>query len=355
MPGQQTRQWILSNPPHSDPVLSGNDTTFSLESITLPSITTDQALVKTLYFSNDPAQRGWIQKDMDPERLYTAPVKQGEIMRSYAIAEVVSSNISHMQPGQLVMGSLGWTEYAVVSAKDVRPIQADPSAGIRATHFIGALGGPGLTAYDGLIDVARATAADTVVVSGAAGATGSMVVQIAKHLVGCKRVVGIAGGAQKCAWVESLGADVCVDYKSASFEADLKKATEGFVSVYFDNVGGPILDLMLTRIARYGRIAACGAVATYNSMGSASSGIKNWFEIITNRIEVKGFIVTDAIESGQAAAWVKELIQGVKDGKIKIGEDTETVVKTKFEDVPKTWMLLFEGGNTGKLVTQIDS
>ena len=349
MSGQQTRQWILSNPPTADPVLEGSNTTFSLETTSLPTPSTDQALVKTLYFSNDPAQRGWIQKDMDPERLYTAPVKKGEVMRSFAIAEVVESNIESLNKGQLVMGSLGWTEYAIVKKGEVRPIQADESAGIRPTHFIGALGGPGLTAYYGLIDVVRASASDTVVVSGAAGATGSMVVQIAKHIVGCKKVIGIAGGEKKCRWVESLGADVCVDYKSGSFKDDLKKATDGFVEVYFDNVGGEILDFMLSRIKRHGRVAACGAVATYNSLGE--SGIKNWFEIITNRIEVRGFIVTDAIESGKAGPWVGELIQAVKDGKIKIGPETETVVPTKFEDVPRTWKMLFEGGNMGKLVT----
>jgi NADPH-dependent curcumin reductase CurA len=276
MSGQQTRQWILSNPPSADPVLEGSDSTFSLETTSLSAPGTGQALVKTIYLSNDPAQRGWIQKDMDPERLYTAPVKKGEVMHAFAVAEVVESNADNLKKGQLVMGSFGWTEYAIVNAKEVRPIQADDKAGIRPTHFLGALGGTGITAYYGLVDVVRAAKEDTVVVSGAAGATGSMVVQIAKHLVGCKRVIGIAGGEKKCKWVESLGADICIDYKSASFVEDLKKATEGYVEVYFDNVGGEILDLMLTRIKRFGRVAACGAVATYNSMGQGS-GIQNWF------------------------------------------------------------------------------
>lgn len=352
MSGKQTRQWILSNPPSSDPVLDGPDSTFSLQDTTLPNPSVSQVLVKTLYFSNDPAQRGWIQKDMDPERLYTAPVLKGEVMRSYAIAEVVESQVENLPKGQLVMATTGWTEHAVVDAKDARPIQVDKEAGIRATHFIGALGGPGLTAYNGLIDVARATKDDVVVVSGAAGATGSIVVQLAKNVIGCKKVIGIAGGEKKCKWVKSLGADVCVDYKSSNFKEELKKATDGFVQVYFDNVGGEILDLMLTRMARHGRIAACGAVATYNSLGQGE-GLKNWFEIITNRIEVKGFIVTDAVMAGKAAGWLGELVKAVKAGKIQIGEETETVVPTKFEDVPKTWTMLFKGGNTGKLVTEI--
>jgi NADPH-dependent curcumin reductase CurA len=352
MSGQQTRQWILSNPPQNDPVLSGSDSTFKLETITLPAPAKDQALVKTLYLSNDPAQRGWIQKGQDPERLYVPPVQAGEVMRAFAIAEVVEAGEgTELKKGQLVMGTLGWTEYAVMAAKELRPISADESAGIRATHFLGTLGGTGLTAYNGLIDVAKATKDDVVVVSGAAGATGSIVVQLAKNVIGCKKVIGIAGGEKKCKWVESLGADVCVDYKSASFKEDLLKATEGYVQVYFDNVGGEILDLMLTRIARHGRIAACGSVATYNSPGA--QGLKNWFEVIANRIEIKGFIVVDAIAAGKAPGWVGELAQAAKQGKIQMGEETETVVKTKFEDVPKTWTMLFEGGNQGKLVTEI--
>jgi NADPH-dependent curcumin reductase CurA len=353
MPGQETRQWILSNPPQNDPVLEGSDSTFSLETTSLPALSADQALVKTLYLSNDPAQRGWIQKGQDPERLYVPPVKKGEVMRAGAILEVVESNIEGIAKGQLVQGYTGWTEYAVVKKGEVQPINADKAAGIRPTHFLGSLGGTGLTAYYGLVDVVRTTASDTVVVSGAAGATGSMVVQIAKHLVGCKRVIGIAGGDKKCRWVESLGADVCLDYKSASFKDDLIKATEGYVEVYFDNVGGEILDLMLSRIKRHGRVAACGAVATYNSMGEAGSGIKNWFEIIANRIEIRGFIVIDAMTGGRMGPIIGELTKGAKEGKIQLGEETETVVPTAFEGVPKTWMMLFEGGNTGKLVTEI--
>jgi NADPH-dependent curcumin reductase CurA len=276
---------------------------------------------------------------------------KGDIMRAFGIAEVVTSNSDSLKPGQLVSTITNWAEYVVLDASACRPIQPDEKMGLRATHFVGALGGPGLTAYYGLVEVAGAKAGDTVVVSGAAGATGNMVVQIAKHIVGAKRVIGIAGGDKKCRWVESLGADVCVDYKSPSFKEDLIKATDGFAEVYFDNVGGEILDLMLTRMKRYGRIAACGSIATYNDPGS--QGIKNWFEIITNRIEIKGFIVTDAVEAGKAPAIVKAIVDKVKEGKIKIGEDSETVVPTKFEDVPKTWLMLFKGGNQGKLVTEI--
>lgn len=351
MPGQQAKQWVLSNPPHADPVLEGDNATFKLETTTLPEVGADQVLVKILYLSNDPAQRGWIEKDMDPERLYVPPVQKGEVMRAFGIGEVIESNVDSLKKGTLVTGSLGWTDYAVVKADEVRPVAADEKSGIRVTNYLGSLGATGLTAYYGIADIARAKPEDTVVVSGAAGATGSMVVQIAKHLIGCKKVIGIAGGEKKCKWVESLGADICVDYKAASFKEDLKKATEGYVEVYFDNVGGEILDLMLSRIKRFGRIAACGAISIYNSMGE--TGVKNWFEIIANRIEVRGFIVLDAMTSGKAGPMLGAITQGVKDGKIKIDPESETIVPTKFEDVPKTWTTLFSGGNQGKLITEI--
>ncbi|KAF2477519.1 NAD(P)-binding protein [Lindgomyces ingoldianus] len=351
MSGQKTRQWILANPPEMDPVLSGDNATFTLETKTLSPPKPRQVLVKSLYLSNDPAQRAWIQKDQDPERLYTTPVVKGDVMRAFGVCEVVESN-SDLKKGQLVVATTGWSEYEVVDAKDCRAIQPDESVGIRPTHFIGALGGPGLTAYYGLIDVVGTKAEDAVVVSGAAGATGSMVVQIAKHIVGCKKVIGIAGGTKKCKWVESLGADVCVDYKSPDFKEQLCKATEGFVEVYFDNVGGEILDLMLTRMKRYGRISACGAISNYNKIGDPV-GVKNWMQIVMNRLEVKGFIVTDAVVAGKTGAMLQRMVQAIKEGKLKIGSETETVVPTKFEDIPKTWMMLFEGGNQGKLVTAI--
>lgn len=273
-------------------------------------------------------------------------------MRSYAVCEVIESKSEKLQPGQLISTQTSWTEYDVVDASSCNPCQVNEEAGIKASHFLGALGGTGLTAYYGLVDVAGAKAGETICVSGAAGATGSMVVQIAKHIIGAKRVIGIAGGESKCRWVESLGADVCVDYKAADFEEQLIKATDGYVDVYFDNVAGDILDLMLTRVKRYGRIAACGGVSGYNG---DKTGLKNWMEIVKNRINVHGFIVIDALMAGKAPAIIGELVGGIKAGKIKIGADSETIVPTKFEDIPKTWNMLFEGGNQGKLVTQLEA
>jgi len=166
-------------------------------------------------------------------------------------------------------------------------------------------------------------------------------------------VIGIAGSDDKCRWVEkSLGADVCLNYKASTFKEDLIKETKGFIDVYFDNVGGDILDLMLTRMAKGGRIAACGAIANYNTSASKQSGLKNWFEVISMRIQIRGFIVTDYLPH---RAEVMDIFRkAIEEGKLTIGEESEQVVPGKFEDIPKTWMKLFEGSNTGKLVTKIE-
>ncbi|KAL8752260.1 MAG: hypothetical protein Q9199_005864 [Rusavskia elegans] len=273
-------------------------------------------------------------------------------MHARGICKVLNGNAKGWEEGELVLANPGWSEYAVLDAAKCQKLPNLEGLDVGVTQFLGALGGTGLTAWFGINEVARAGAEDTVVVSGAAGATGSMVVQIAKHIIGCKRVVGIAGGVEKCQWVkEHLGADACVDYKSASFVEELKRETEGFVEVYFDNVGGEILDLMLTRIKRHGRIAACGAVAEYNKDGAEGYGIKNWFEVVSNRIEIKGFIVWDYL--GKAAEATKEMVKATREGKIKIDAGNETVVETGFEGVPETWMKLFEGGNRGKLITKL--
>ena len=281
--------------------------------------------------------------------MYAPPVPEGVVMRARQVAEVLDSKSPKYKAGDKVLASMGWAEYACMPAVECQPI--DQSLGIRETHYLGAFGMTGLTAYYGIKEIVRAGPSDTVVVSGAAGATGSMVVQIAKHMIGCKRVIGIAGSAEKCKWVEILGADVCLNYKDANFKAKLAEATDGYVEVYFDNVGGEILDLMLTRMAMYGRVAACGAVADYNK--SDGPGLKEWYEVISFRLEIKGFLILDFVNQGKAPAAVKDLVTALKQGKIKVDDANETVVETKFEDVPKTWMMLFEGANTGKLVTKL--
>ncbi|KAI4248491.1 MAG: hypothetical protein L6R40_001052 [Gallowayella cf. fulva] len=349
----QTRQWILTNKPTSVPTLSGPSPTFTLKTTPLPSLGSGYLFLQTIYLSNDPAQRGWISANVDPARLYTTPVPTGSPMFARGICKVLKSGAAEWKEGELVIAMCGWSEYAVLEASKCQKIPSlEGMDGIGVTQFHGALGLTGLTAWYGLREIVKAGPEDAVVVSGAAGATGSMAVQIAKHIIGCKRVVGIAGGEEKCRWVKGhLGADACVDYKSPSFKDALKKETEGFVEVYFDNVGGEILDLMLTRIKRHGRVAACGAVAEYNKDSEQGYGIKNWFEVVSNRIEIRGFIIFDFLAKAEEVT--KELVKATREGKIKIDKGNETIVETGFEGVPETWMKLFEGGNRGKLITKI--
>lgn len=270
-------------------------------------------------------------------------------MNARGIGEVIESKSSELPKGALVTANTNWAEYGVFNTKACTPIQKLP--GLEITHFLGALGMTGLTAYYGTKIIAQVGPEDTVVVSGAAGATGSMVVQIAKKMLGCKRVVGMAGTDEKCRWVESLGADVCLNYKKPDFKEQLAKATEEYVEVYFDNVGGEILDLMLRRMARNGRVAACGAVSNYNK--SNPDGLKNYFEVISMRLEIRGFIIFDFMQQGKAPAATKELINAIKDGKISMGDQNETIVGVGFEGIPETWMKLFSGENTGKLITKL--
>ncbi|KAH7056898.1 hypothetical protein B0J12DRAFT_595075 [Macrophomina phaseolina] len=346
-----TRQWILANEPNGAPVLSGPSSTFTLITADLPALQDGQVLGRVKYISNDPGQRGFIQNFIPPERMYVPTVPIGSPFRAGVIVEVLASRAPAIAVGQTAMSlHLGlWSEHVVLDAAACQVLDAG-IPGIPVTHFLGALGAPGLTAYYGVVEVARARPEHTLVVSGAAGATGGMVVQIAKRLLGCARVVGIAGGEEKCAWVRrGLGADACVNYKSPSFLADLRAATEGEVDVYFDNVGGEVLDAMLERMKKGGVVAVCGAISTYNS--TAPMGLRNWFQVISMRLQLKGLILLDYMEEIPRA--IAELVKAVQDGKIVLGEESETVVETGIEGVPETWMRLFDGANKGKLITRL--
>lgn len=210
----KTRQWTLANHPSGKPTYGSEDSSFVLEEKPLPELKENQILVQTQTLSNDPAQRGWISppEQIDPKRLYVPPVQKGEPMRARGIGKVLKSNASGYSEGDIVLGSVGWREYVVLDTKDpmagTRKVDPLPN-GLSNTHYLGGLGLTGLTAYYGLVEVVEAKKGDRVVVSGAAGATGSMVVQIAKNIVGASYVVGIAGNDEKCKWVESLGADKC--------------------------------------------------------------------------------------------------------------------------------------------------
>lgn len=345
-----SRHWVLARkPPTGRPIISGPEAIFELTTQQIPALGEEQVLLKVQFLSNDPAQRMWINPNINPERLYTTPVEIGETMRSYSsIAEVIESTSKTLPVGSLVCATTGWCDYAVLPAEEAMLVE--PVDDLSPTHFSGIFGIAGVTAYYGLIDIIKAGPEDAVVISGAAGAVGSAAVQIAKKMLGCRKVIGIAGTDAKCRWVESLGADVCLNYKSKTFTEDLKRATDGFVEVFFDNTGGETLDLMLTRIKREGRVAACGAMADYN--GQNTTGIKNWYDVIGMRLNIKGFVVTDA-GAARWAAIVAALVQGYREGKIRVADDGQTIVPTAFEDIPKTWMRLFDGQSTGKLLTRL--
>lgn len=243
-----------------------------------------------------------------------------------------------------VFGASTWYWRAVC-----QPLAPLPN-GLPVTHYLGAFGASGIAAYGGLYFAGEAKQGHTVVISAAAGATGSMAVQIAVQLLKARRVVGIAGSDDKCAWVKSeLGAHECVNYNSPTFREDLKAATPDEVDVYFDNVGGFVLDAVLTRVKKFGTVAVCGAVASYNSQDKPME-LRNWFEVISMRITIRGFIMLDYMD--RVPQILEELIGAAVDGRIKLGQG-ETIVEARIEEQPEIWMRLFSGKNQGKLLTKL--
>ncbi|PGH19219.1 hypothetical protein AJ80_04084 [Polytolypa hystricis UAMH7299] len=347
---ETTKQWVLASKPTGEPILSGPDATFKLQTVALPALKDGQILCKVQYFSNDTGLRNFIQSTVAPERFYVPTVPVGSAMRSGIIAEVIESASPKFKTGDSVMDfHLGtWSEFVVLDATNSQALAPLPG-GLPLTHFLGAFGASGIAAYTGLYNAGGAKPEHTIVISAAAGATGSMAIQIAVKLLGAKRVIGIAGGAEKCAWVRDyLGAHACVDYKSPTFDEDLKAATPDEVDLYFDNVGGHVLDAMLTRMKKHSTIAVCGAVSSYNS--AEPMALKNWFELVSGRITIRGFIMLDYMN--EVPAIMQKLIGAAADGTIKLGQN-ETLVEAGIEEQPGVWMRLFSGGNQGKLITKL--
>jgi NADPH-dependent curcumin reductase len=305
-------------------------------------------LVKTLALSLDPAMRGW----MNEGKSYIPPVGIGEVMRAGGIGVVVASGHAGFVAGDTVTGGPGVQEYWSVPADQVKRsglAKIDLRLG-SVTQWLNVLGMPGMTGYFGLMDVGQPQAGETVVVSGAAGAVGQTVGQIAK-IKGC-RVVGIAGGAAKCEWVVGeLGFDACIDYKAgASAVRDgLKQHCPAGVDIYFDNVGGEILDTVLTRINKKARIIICGAISQYNNT-TPVQGPKNYLSLLVNRARMEGIVVFDYAERYPVA--IAEMAGYLKDGRMKSKED---VVEGGVAAFPDTLPKLFNGENFGKLVLQVAS
>ena len=301
-------------------------------------------LLQTLALSLDPAMRGW----MNEGKSYIPPVGIGEVMRAGGIMRVISSRNPAFAPGDICTGGPGVQEYCLVPADQVRRsglTKIDLRLGTVA-QWLNVLGMPGMTAYFGLLEVGQPKAGETVVVSGAAGAVGQTVGQVAK-IKGC-RVVGIAGGAAKCEFVvKELGFDACIDYKAGPVRDGLKAHCPNGVDVYFDNVGGEILDTVLTRINRRARIVICGAISQYNNTGPVE-GPKNYLSLLVNRARMEGMVVFDYADRYPQA--IAEMAGYLKDGRMTSRED---VVRGGVAAFPSTLPKLFSGENFGKLVLHV--
>jgi len=294
---------------------------------------------RTLVISLDPAMRGWL----DDRPSYLPPVGLGEVVRAGSVVEVTASNHPDYRPGDHVVGTFGVQEYVVSDGKGA--MKADTSLAPPST-YLGALGMPGMTAYFGLLDVGALEDGETVVVSGAAGAVGSLVGQIAKAK-GC-RVVGIAGGPEKCALLTGeLGFDAAIDYRAEDVRKALRREVPDGIDVYFDNVGGDILDAALTRLAMHARVVICGAISQYNN-STPVQGPSHYLTLLVRRARMEGFVVFDYAERYAEAA--RAIMSWIQDGRIKVKEH---VVKGTVDDFPDTLQMLFRGENIGKLVLEL--
>ena len=333
----RNRRLVLAERPSG--MVDGRTT--RLEESEVPAPGPGEALAQVRYISIDPTIRTW----MDDAPGYLPPIGIGEVVRAGGVAEVLQSNSDRYSPGDLLFGMTGWQDY-VIADEGAQALQALP-VGISPTAALGVFGITGMTAYFGLTDVGAVAEGDVVVISGAAGATGSTAGQIAR-IKGASKVIGIAGGPQKCAWiVEELGFDEAIDYKAGDVGARLREAAPGGIDLYFDNVGGPILDAALSNLALRGRVVLCGAISSYNAGRGAALGPANYSMLIIRRGRMEGFIILDYLDrfpqaQGEMAGWLA-------DGQIKSAEH----IVEGLERAPDALNLLFTGGNTGKVIVKV--
>ena len=317
-----------------------DQSTTRLETGPVPEIGPGQALVAVRYLSIDPTIRTW----MNDAPGYLPPIALNEIVRGGGIGEVVKSSSDRYQPGDLVFGMTGWQDY-VVADEGAAAMQAIP-AGVDPTLALGVLGVTGVTAYFGMTDVGRVGPGDTVVVSGAAGATGSTAGQIAR-IRGATNVVGIAGTAEKCAWiVDSLGFDAAVNYKTDDVASRLRALCPEGIDLYYDNVGGEILDICLGQLALHARIVMCGAISAYNEV-DRPKGPGNLFNLIIKRARIEGFLLLDYLDRFPEAH--ADLLTWLLDGRLQHAEH----VVEGLEHAPEALNLLFTGGNRGKVIVKL--
>src|SRR3984957_14954607 len=329
----KNRQWLLARRPEG----AIKDSDFNFVETEAPTPGEGQVLVRSIMLSVDPTQRGWIAFDT-----YLPAVKIGEVVRSMGAGRIVASKNPDFAVGDIVSGLVGWQDYVVMNPKG-QLNKLPPEAPLELAMSV--FGATGITAYFGLLDVGRPVSGETIVVSGAAGATGSVVGQIAK-IKGC-RVVGLAGGAEKCRWLtDEAHFDAAIDYKSENVPARLKELCPKGIDIFFDNVGGAILDAALARLAMRGRVALCGGIANYKATKTAP-GPKNYMNLVRQRGRMEGFIVLDYFP--RAAEAIGALTGWVQSGKIK----TKVDVRDALENAPAPLRRLFDGRNDGKHLLRI--
>jgi NADPH-dependent curcumin reductase CurA len=333
----QNRQYRLKGRPSG--LVSKENFEFITEPVKEPG--PGEVLVRTIYLSLDPTNRIWMS---DVEQ-YMPPVQIGEVMRGLGVGKIEKSNNPAFKEGDYVSGLLGWQEYLTTNGVGAFPLLKLPQTGVPLEVMAGAAGMTGWTAYFGLLDIGQPKQGETLVVSAAAGAVGSVVGQIGK--LNGLRVVGIAGGADKCKWlVEELGFDAAIDRKSSSWRDDLKKATPNGIDINFENVGGEIMEAVYNRMNLHGRFVLCGLISGYNEPDDSKFRLELG-RALMKRIRIQGFIVTDYARGTQEAT--EKLVQWIAEGKIK---HKETIV-SGLEKAPETLNMLFEGGNTGKLLIKV--
>ena len=329
------RRVVLVRRPPGEPAESD----FRVEEVAMPEPKHGEVLVKVAYLSLDPYQRG----RMRDAASYASPVGLGEVMTGGIVGEVVKSSNPRFAVGDVVEDRLGWQEYAIGGAASMRKV--DPALAPISTAN-GVLGMPGMTAYFGLLEVGQPKPGETIVVSAASGAVGQVVGQIGK-IMGC-RVVGIAGGAKKCAFVkDELGFDACVDYKAGNdLDAALRGVCPNGIDVYFDNVGGEVSDAVLRNINFFGRVALCGSISQYNAT-TPPIGPRLLGTFVGKRVRAQGFIVTDFATKYEPA--MRQMGEWIRDGRLKYRED----VVQGIDKAPRAFIGLLRGENFGKLLVKM--
>jgi NADPH-dependent curcumin reductase CurA len=328
------RQWLINGRPRGRPL---QDDDFKWVETPVREPGEGEVLVRTLYLSFDPAQKGWMENIGG----YVAPTEIGEVMRGSGVGEVVASGAPGLAVGDKVTGMLGWQAYATLPARELTKVADDELL----TANLGVLGTTGMTAFFGLNKIGKPFPGDTLVITGAAGATGSVVGQIGK-IAGC-RVIGVAGGEAKRRWlVDELGFDAAVDYKAGNVRAQIAELAPGGVDVLWDNVGGPIFNDLLSQIALHARVVVCGGISRYE-LGDMPAGPQNYFNLIFKRAHMEGFIVLDYMAE---YPWARaRMADWIRQGRLRFKED----VQHGLENAPRTLGRLFQGENFGKQLLKI--